>query len=189
MVSARQLAAAFGVTGRTVSDYLSRGCPTTSIKAARKWRQENIATHRPLTIGERKAGVKPRSDRMAKHELQLAKIRKLEVDTETLRLKNKATMANLYHAKDVDADVAELLGLIRGRLATVPAELAAACEVGPEWQATIQKRVTESVALIIKELDRWQPEYKEIQRPEDDDVEDRVQAVEEMLSEQEAVSA
>jgi phage terminase Nu1 subunit (DNA packaging protein) len=177
MVSARQLAAAFGVTVRTATDYIRRGCPTTSIRAARDWRRKNIASNGPPSIGERATGVKPKVDKATKDELLRAKIRKHTCEADAWEMKNAATRAELYDAKAVHAAVAELLDLVRERLASVPDELAAATCAGlaAELYSKVRGRIADKARLLQTEIDQWRPEYADVppvdEVPADEEIE------------------
>jgi len=148
MISKQRLADALGVTPRTIAEYIRRGCPTSSVKEAKAWRQRNIAAHHPPTIGERAAGKPPASaDRQElKRRLSRAKIRRDDAIAESLRLKNAETRGELVNADEVEHEVAELTGLIRLRLESWPQELQT------EWPLELQQLVTDRLADKVRAL-------------------------------------
>ena len=86
------------------------------------------------------------------------RIRKINAETEGLRLRNAAKRRELYRADDVKRDLAELLTMVRTRLATVPAECADCFP--PEIRDYGCQRVGDRVALLNREIDGWIFDYE-----------------------------
>src|SRR5688500_15868464 len=107
------LALELGIATRTLFGWFRRGCPRDSAAAVRGWRSVHMQPRAIPGIGS-----------PLREQEKRERVRKIKAETEGLRLRNAAKRAELYPADEVDANLAELLGMIRERLATLVDALA-----------------------------------------------------------------
>jgi phage terminase Nu1 subunit (DNA packaging protein) len=144
---------------RTIEGYRDRGMPTNSVKAALQWIESNIRQNigQP-TLGERKAGKTSRGAASDFGDLEVQelreKIRKLAAEAEAKELKNAEVRGELYNASEVERNVAELTGLIRVRLESIPDEIE--MDIIPEQRAQLKQRWVEKIRLILTEMSQFQ---------------------------------
>ena len=146
--SVNALAIGVGVSRRTMHDWIARGCPRGPVKAIEAWRAANIRTREPAAEG-------------SAEEERVARIRKLNADSLARELKNAKERKEIYLAADVETNVAELTGMIRTRLESIPDELQT--EWPPECRQLVTERLSECIALILTSMSQWR-------LPCDDDV-------------------
>lgn len=150
-----ELADALGRTEQTITGYIRRGMPCETVEQAREWILANIRNNGPPTIGERAAGITSRTiDRKdLDEEEQRAKIAKTWEEERAKRLKNDQLEGRLYDADDVELNVAELTGMIRGELESWPDHLQ------NEWPAELRGLATEllkhKVELLLRRMSQW----------------------------------
>lgn len=154
-LSVEKLAKAFECSPQTVRGYVRRGMPTSSVKKAHEWVSQNVNKNigQP-TQGERAKGqTRSRDiDELEIDELR-EKIRKLAAEADAKELKNAQVRGELYNAADVERNVAELTGLIRVRLESIPDEIE--MDIAPEQRAQLKQRWIEKVRLILTEMSQF----------------------------------
>jgi hypothetical protein len=153
------IAKALGVSGASVTRYLRRGMPCTSIEAAIAWRDENIPPGLWRT-GAASAGATPPAGEAApatdaarllrhkaareEHEAALALMRRLEVEGRTLLMDDHKRI------------VFELSRRIRDALLQFPSR-AAALVAAEREQAACQRILDAEVRAVLAQLARVGP--------------------------------
>lgn len=141
------IAADLGVSRQTVQEWFRRGCPRDSAEAVKEWRDKNIQA--------RKGG--PQAGEVAGGSLQerktLAEIAKIDEEVRRKRLQNDELEGELVYREAVELDAAEMTGMIRARLESIPQELES--EWPAEFRALITERLQDRVRLILTEMSHW----------------------------------
>ena len=149
------IAKRLGITAATLAYYRKRGCRAKSVAGVAAWREANVAKNGPPTLRDRAKGVRPKTEGDAGLSIEelRAKIRKLTAEAEERELKNAQRRGELYEADDVERDVAELTGMIRTRLESIPDELTQ--ELPPEIRQTATQLWKDRINLILTAMAHW----------------------------------
>lgn len=133
------LADGVGVSKTTIEKYCRRGCPRTSVKAALKWRQDNIKSCAedadPSEIGI---------------ELKRAEMAQRWEDARAKAMKNDILSGRLIEKRKVETSLAINLTRLRNRITSLPTEIAMLCP--DDLKVPMKAKVEQVIAVAFKEI-------------------------------------
>ncbi len=134
-----ELATGIGVSSRTVSKYISRGCPRTSIESVQIWRSENIRdVAESADLGELSV------------ENKRAEIAERLENARTRKLKNDTLAGQLIRKEIVERDLSIAVARLVNRLASLGTRCAT---VSPSaLKASVKSAVEDTVRITLKEF-------------------------------------
>ena len=151
------IAAAAGLTVRTLFDDRQKGFDGSTGEEYLLWRAANVAPRRGgrASIGERGRDI-------AAHELdeaeQRAKIAKLEEEARAKQLANDLKEGRLLDRDDVVLQVAEVVTMVRSTLERMPSELES--EIPTTHRAQTVERLGDYVRLMLTRMSQHQFEWE-----------------------------
>jgi len=134
-----ELAIGIGLSSRTISKYIARGCPRTSIKSVQIWRSQNITA-----VGE-DAGLDELSI-----ENKRAEIAERLENARTRKLKNDLLSGQLIRKNEVERDLTIATARLVNRLTSLGASCAVICP--SELKAAVKNAVEDVVRTALREL-------------------------------------
>src|SRR5262245_53229829 len=151
----KELAAAVGVSRRSLSGWIAEGCPSDSPEAVQLWR-ENNKLPRP--------GAKPSSDETSQARLLRAQADKTEADAEARRIKNLQLRGELVERAEIIREFAEFLVAAKPILDAIPDDIAT--EAPQDMRARMHGIAKAAVDRCLLKLSQWQPSGRVIEDSE-----------------------
>jgi hypothetical protein len=146
------LAAAIGVSKRTLQDYFERGCPRTGLAAIQRWRGDNLSGAKRRGDGGAAPPTSLTGDSPYLERAELEK-QKLREEVRAKRLKNDLAEGLFCRRDEVQHEVAKLCLRIKARLEQLPGEIEIV--VPSKLRAGLMPEIETKVRLLLKEMAAW----------------------------------
>lgn len=153
----KAIAAAAGVTVRTLYDDRQKGFNGSTGDEYLAWRMDNVAPRKGgrASIGER--GREIAASDLDEAE-QRAKIAKLEEEARAKQLANDEREGRLLERDDVVLQVAEIAAMVRSTLEKMPRELES--EIPVAFRAQMLERLEDYVRLMLTRMSQHQYDWE-----------------------------